>query len=251
MFFEFNASDERGINVIRSKIKNLSMTSATIVLDECDTLTVDAQHSLRRIVECSKARFVFITNYLSKIIPPLRSRLLKVRFELEGGCYRRLVVVGSREGLKLCEDEYKKVFEFCNRDLRKAINFLQMARPLILAHKKKRIDNRDEKNGQKDKNNNDDKDNNDHDYNNDHGYKIDLEKFGMIPEKVITDFLNLKDDGVAAFVDNFVKNSYSLSQFIQQIEMDVSDVEGLIYKGCDTEIVLHYLCYSRNGRCKF
>ncbi|KAG0428869.1 Replication factor C small subunit 2 [Dictyocoela muelleri] len=217
--YEFNASDDRGINVIRSKIKNLSLTNATIILDECDTLTIDAQHSLRRIVECSKARFVFITNYLSKIITPLRSRLLKIKFELKPESYKRLIMIGKNENMNLDDSEYKKIFEFCNCDLRKSINFLQMANPLIINQNK--ISNND------------------------------LEKFGMVPENVVNDFLNLKNENVDIFVKNFINNSYSVLQFIKQLKIDVADVEGLIYKGCDTEIILHYLCYSRNIRTKF
>lgn len=203
---EFNASDERGIDTIRTRIKDLSLTNKTIILDECDTLTTDAQHSLRRIIECSKARFIFITNYLTKIIIPLRSRLLKIKFELKPDNFQRLKNIGEIEGLKLDDEFYKNIFKFCKYDLRKSINLLQILKPLN---------------------------------------NFDLHFFGQIPDDFIRRFYKLKITDVPSFIDDFIKNSYSLIQFLNQIEDDVSEYEGLIFKGCDTEIILNYICYSK------
>ncbi|KAM0679992.1 hypothetical protein COBT_004169, partial [Conglomerata obtusa] len=74
---ELNASDERGISIVRTKIKNYASsisTQKTIILDECDNLTSDAQQCLRRVIEdfSGSTRFIFVTNFLSKIIGPLK-----------------------------------------------------------------------------------------------------------------------------------------------------------------------------------
>ena len=89
MVLELNASDERGIDVVRNQIKDFAGTrqlfssgTKLIVLDECDAMTSDAQFALRRIIEkyTKNARFCLICNYVSKIIPALQSRCTRFRF---------------------------------------------------------------------------------------------------------------------------------------------------------------------------
>lgn len=79
-----NASDERGISTIRNKVKVFAQFNKQkfIVLDECENLTKDSQTCLRRILEdYNSTTFIFITNYFSKIIDPIKSRTLKIRFK--------------------------------------------------------------------------------------------------------------------------------------------------------------------------
>ena len=89
MYLKLNASDDRGINVVRNQIKNFSETKSFfsnnykfIILDEADYMTIDAQLSLRRIIEeyHNNIRFCIICNYLYKIIPEIKSRCALFRF---------------------------------------------------------------------------------------------------------------------------------------------------------------------------
>jgi DNA polymerase III delta prime subunit len=83
-----NASDERGIDIVRNKIKNFCKKKPTeknnfkiCILDECDNLTYDAQTNLRRILEdYNNTKFIFICNYIYKIINPIKSRCLELKF---------------------------------------------------------------------------------------------------------------------------------------------------------------------------
>lgn len=129
---KLNASDERGISTIREKIKTYACTlqgNKTVILDECDNLTSDAQHCLRRVIEdAPHTRFIFITNYPSRIIAPLRSRLASIRFSLmDNGV---LESIGAQEGLAFEGDWYRRLFMLCGNDLRRSINVLQGIAPL-------------------------------------------------------------------------------------------------------------------------
>jgi replication factor C subunit 2/4 len=136
---ELNASDERGINVIREKIKTYAKQSIKnikdippwkiIILDEADTMTSDSQFALRRIMEqYSKiTRFCIICNYHNKIIDPIISRCSLFRFKpIESEeIIKKLKYICEKEDLKCSDTLLKKIIKICRGDLRKAINLLQ------------------------------------------------------------------------------------------------------------------------------
>jgi replication factor C small subunit len=135
-YLELNASDERGIDTIRTKIKDFAKTAPfgevpfkIIHLDEADNLTADAQQALRRIMEMYSAttRFIFACNYSSKIIEPIQSRCAVFRFGPipEEAIKNRLIMIAEREGLKYTEDGISAIIYVAEGDLRKAINLLQ------------------------------------------------------------------------------------------------------------------------------
>lgn len=134
-FLELNASDERGIDVVRGKIKDFARIQAMggdfkiIFLDEADSLTKDAQHAMRRTMEMYTAtcRFILSCNYSSKIIEPIQSRCALFRFRplTEGQVEGRLLHIAKAEGLDLPEDGLKAILYTAEGDLRKAINLLQ------------------------------------------------------------------------------------------------------------------------------
>lgn len=139
---EFNASDERGINVIRDKIKVFAKNSINkneknkdkpnfklIILDEADSMTTDSQFALRRIMETySKiTRFCIICNYFNKIIDPIASRCAKYRFKTLDmpSMKNRLNFICDKEGISCNDNVFDKIIEISRGDMRKAINFLQ------------------------------------------------------------------------------------------------------------------------------
>jgi replication factor C subunit 2/4 len=137
--YEFNASDERGINVIRDKIKNYAKRSVNnykykfkiIILDEADTMTSESQFALRRIIEqYSKiTRFCIICNYINKIIDPIASRCAKFRFHMltHEQMKDRLVYICNKEEVNIDNEIINRLIYLSKGDLRKAINFLQKA----------------------------------------------------------------------------------------------------------------------------
>ncbi|MCX6818568.1 MAG: replication factor C small subunit [Candidatus Aenigmarchaeota archaeon] len=136
-FLELNASDERGIDTIRIKVKDFARTMALggsfkiIYLDEADSLTKDAQHALRRTMEkyTDTARFILSCNYSSKIILPIQSRTAVFRFMplSENEIIGFLKHIAANEKLSVNEDAYKSIVYIAEGDMRKAINILQTA----------------------------------------------------------------------------------------------------------------------------
>lgn len=133
---EKNASDERGIDVIRGAIKDFARTKPLgdvpykiIILDEADALTTDAQHALRRTMESftNTSRFILIANYSSKIIEPIQSRCSVFRFKMLDEQHIRKFVerIVDGEKLKITEDAIKAIIEISEGDLRKVTNLLQ------------------------------------------------------------------------------------------------------------------------------
>jgi replication factor C small subunit len=140
-FIEMNASDERGIDVVRHKIKEFARTAPIgdapfkiIFLDEADALTADAQAALRRTMEMySKiCRFILSCNYVSRIIEPIQSRcaVFKFRPVPPEAMKKRLLEICEKEGIKITEDGLEALIYVANGDFRKAINALQGAATL-------------------------------------------------------------------------------------------------------------------------
>ena len=136
---ELNASDERGIDVIREKVKNFARTAAIasdvsfkiLVLDEADSLTTAAQHALRRTMEVytRTCRFCLIGNYSENIIDPIQSRCSVFRFGplAEQDVKSYITTIAKKEGVKLIPEGLDAVFEASGGDMRKATNLLQAA----------------------------------------------------------------------------------------------------------------------------
>ncbi len=137
-FLELNASDERGIDVIRGKIKDFAATLPyggasfkIIFLDEADALTKDAQNALRRTMEnySKTCRFILSCNYSSRIIEPIQSRCALFRFKPlpEKDIIRRLEYIAEKEKLKVKKEALEALVYVSEGDMRKAINYLQTA----------------------------------------------------------------------------------------------------------------------------
>ncbi len=138
---ELNASDERGIDVIRTKVKDFARTKPLgkvpfkiIYLDEADALTREAQQALRRTMELytQTCRFILACNYSSKIIEPIQSRCAIFRFKpLPPEAVRKLIRhIAREEGLRVDEDAVEALIAISNGDSRRVINILQSSAAL-------------------------------------------------------------------------------------------------------------------------
>mmetsp|Transcript_3907 Transcript_3907/g.6880 ORF Transcript_3907/g.6880 Transcript_3907/m.6880 type:complete len:335 (+) Transcript_3907:61-1065(+) len=140
---ELNASDERGISVVREKVKGFASTAVAsvssggkqlppfklIILDESDSMTGDAQSALRRTMELYTrvTRFCLICNYVSRIIEPLASRCAKFRFEPlpEEEFVAKIKYICKEERVELIGDALETLIEVSRGDLRRGITLLQ------------------------------------------------------------------------------------------------------------------------------
>ncbi len=140
-FNELNASDERGIQVVRTKIKEFARTSPIgetsfkiIFLDEADALTPEAQAALRRTMErfANTCRFILSCNYSSKIIEPIQSRCAVFRFRAihDEDIKKYIDRIAKGEALTLTEDGYSALLYLSRGDLRKTTNALQVGAAL-------------------------------------------------------------------------------------------------------------------------
>lgn len=226
---ELNASDERGIDVIRNKVKKVANTVApqVILLDECENLTRDSQTCLRRVLEdYPNTRFIFCTNYYSKIIDPLKSRLLKIKFVQKKS--NALERIGEKEGLGKDKEFYVELFKKCNGDIRRCLNIMQGLLPLANGSIKNDL--------------------------------IDT-LIGKIPEKIIMNFMQLTEKERVKFMQDFLFEGYSVLQLVRQLNNQLcinliedqqiskfawilGESEAKCLIGCSEEIVMEYLTLS-------
>lgn len=134
---ELNASDERGIGMVRERVKKFSRFAGLdsnipfkiIILDEADEMTSDAQTALRRIIEdtAKTCRFILIANNVSKIIEPIQSRCAVFKFTriAEKDVIAQIKEIAKKEKIKSDEEGLKAIYDYTEGDLRHAINLLQ------------------------------------------------------------------------------------------------------------------------------
>lgn len=201
---ELNASDERGIDVIRVPVKNFAQLAVEscptmppfklIILDEADALTPEAQAALRRTMEkyTRVTRFCLICNYVSRIIEPLASRCAKFRFQpVENSAMAaRLRSIGDREGLiNLSDQALHDIARISDGDMRRAINFLQIGCKLYGAANITPVNL--------------------------------AELSGAIPLPVVAGLMAIcrrnSFDDIQSWVEEFVANGYSVAQLVVQL----------------------------------
>ena len=139
---ELNASDERGIKMVRERVKEFAASiklagdkefgkPKIIILDEADEMTSEAQTALRRIIEDSArtTRFIIICNYLSQIIEPIQSRCVVFRFTRlpKEDVIDHLKMICEQQGVKYEEKAFAQIYEATGGDLRHSINIMQAA----------------------------------------------------------------------------------------------------------------------------
>ncbi|EQD46074.1 replication factor C subunit 5 [mine drainage metagenome] len=135
-FKELNASDARGIDIIRGEVKEFAKTIAMghvpikiIFLDEADALTADAQHALRRTMEkfSAETRFILSANYANKLIEPIQSRCVVFRFKAlnEENMKSYIERIVKEEGLEINDKAIEALIYVSDGDMRKLTNILQ------------------------------------------------------------------------------------------------------------------------------
>ncbi|XP_056641333.1 replication factor C subunit 4 [Diorhabda sublineata] len=215
---ELNASDERGIQVIRDKVKTFAQLTASgtrpdgkpcppykiVILDEADSMTHAAQAALRRTIEkeTKTTRFCLICNYISRIIEPLTSRCTKFRFKPlnENMIFERLSYICKEEGISADDDTLTSLVDTSNGDMRRAITCLQSCAKLKGLQEKIDIDNV-------------------------------IEVTGVVPNHWLDEFLsvckNLNDySRLEEFIQKLMLEAYAASQILDQLnEKIVNSVE--------------------------
>ncbi|XP_046971163.1 replication factor C subunit 4 [Vanessa cardui] len=204
---ELNASDERGIQVIRDKVKSFSQLTVSssrpdgrpcppyklVILDEADSMTTAAQAALRRTMEkeTRTTRFCLICNYVSRIIPPITSRCSKFRFKplARENVIKRLRDVCEAEGVDVGDGEIlHEAVDTCEGDLRRALTALQCCQRLIGKITSDGL----------------------------------IEVTGLVPQKLTDEFLGIKNySELEIFVENFLMEAYSASQLLEQLSATV------------------------------
>lgn len=139
MVLELNASDDRGIDIVRGQILNFASSRGMyatskfklVILDEADQMTSDAQSALRRIIEkyTDNTRFCLITNYLNKIIPAIQSRCTRFRFGPLSAdqISPRMDLIIKRENINITDSGRQAIYELSQGDMRRVVGLLQSA----------------------------------------------------------------------------------------------------------------------------
>lgn len=210
---ELNASDERGISIVREKVKNFARLTVSkpkkddlekypcppykiIILDEADSMTADAQSALRRTMETysTVTRFCLICNYVTRIIDPLASRCSKFRFKALDvhNALDRLAYVANEEYVP-CEDGVlNRILEISGGDMRRAITLLQSAYKRNGYGNSKKVSAKEIE-----------------------------ELAGIVPTSIITDLVNKVGeknvDAISEHVNDFMKSGWSAASVINQL----------------------------------
>ena len=262
---ELNASDERGIKVVREKIKRYAMNSVIessdippwkiIILDEADNMTSDSQFALRKIMEdyAKVTRFCIICNYHSKIIDPIVSRCSIFRFKPipMDSIKQRLTDICKLESTFCSEENIKIIINICRGDMRKAINFLQRCKNNrnLISTTKKSLDTMNTIN-----------------------INIINEISGIIPNNILDQFIDscieLDIEKVDAMINSFYSDAYSLtiqlSHLIEKISYhkklstrqkafiieNIVSIDQHLLNGCDESIQYMRLGYNIMNCCK-
>jgi replication factor C subunit 2/4 len=262
---ELNASDERGIKVVREKIKRYAMNSVIlnsdippwkiIILDEADNMTSDSQFALRKIMEdySKVTRFCIICNYHSKIIDPIVSRCSIYRFKPIpiNLIQLRLIDICKQESTYCSDENIKTIINICRGDMRKAINFLQRCKnnTNLISTTKKSLENINTINIQ-----------------------LINEISGIIPKERMTAFIDKSIELDIATVNTMIKDFYSdaysltiqLNHIIEMIAHhkklstkqkaliieNIISIDQHLLNGCDEYIQYTRLGYNIMNCCK-
>ncbi|XP_055296817.1 replication factor C subunit 4 [Sitodiplosis mosellana] len=218
---ELNASDQRGIDVIRTKVKNFAQLTASsvrpdgkpcppfkiIILDEADSMTHAAQAALRRTMEkeSKTTRFCLVCNYVSRIIEPITSRCTKFRFKAlaRDKIIERLQYICREENVAIDNDVFDIIVDISDGDMRRAITTLQSCFRLKVGQG--------------------------------NVTKTDIfEMSGLIPDKYLSDFLEVCKKGdyskLEAYVQDIQYEAYSIAQFFEQFNDYVITSKALTCK---------------------
>lgn len=253
---ELNASDERGIKIVREKIKTYAKNSVNlnknippwkiIILDEADNMTADSQFALRKIMEdyCKVTRFCIICNYHHKIINPIISRCSLFRFRPipNNLINNKLEEICKKENIFCSKENIEKIIEICSGDLRKAVNFLQKCKKNKDYFSESDINSQDKINK-----------------------SIIYEISGIIPYEKINNLINFAINGneikLKILIDDVFNSSYSLTNQISEISNNIIkneeltdnikseivkkivEIDQYLIKGCDEYIQYYNLFY--------
>uniref|UniRef100_A0A8R1TPK0 AAA domain-containing protein n=1 Tax=Onchocerca volvulus TaxID=6282 RepID=A0A8R1TPK0_ONCVO len=238
---EMNASDERGINIVRSKIKEFARRAVSshlpdgspvvglkvIILDEADAMTTPAQAALRRTMERESrtTRFFLICNYITRIIDPLTSRCAKFRFKsISSESQReRLEWICQNENVEFDPLAINELIELCDGDMRKSVTALQT---ISSCHKKLVPD--------------------------------DVRQFlGSVPDDVVEQFLaackSLDHNQLYACVESIRREGYGVYQLLKQffyVYLHLEDLSDLNKAAICEKIGLSFLFFFSSFVCE-